>query len=292
MPRKAFLASVAIAASLPLLAMAPTLDQATGDMLAARAVQATPNVVIVTATDFAFEMPLSIPAGVTTFELRDRGKMQHHLSIVRLDSGKTSADGLAALIKAGHGVRPSWMHPVGGPNAPMPGESSIATLSLVPGSYMAFCEIPGPDAVRHYMKGMIKGFSVTPSSKRADMPPADLAIDLVDYDFVLSHPLVRGHRVIAVTNSSSQPHMMAIKRFPIDYPPGQGMKDLIAWAADPKGEIGPVGAGGVTELAPGEEAVMQRDFEPGKYLLICFSADATDGKPHFRHGMAKEIIVE
>ncbi|MDQ2930975.1 MAG: hypothetical protein M3Y05_09205 [Gemmatimonadota bacterium] len=292
MSGKAFLSCVAIAASLPLLAMGPTLDQATGDMLAVRALQSRPKVVIVMATDFAFEMPVSIPAGVTTFEMRDRGKMQHHLSIVRLDSGKTTADGLAALIKAGRGVRPSWMHPVGGPNAPMPGESSIATLSLEPGDYMAFCEVPGPDAVRHYMKGMVKGFSVTPSSKRADMPAADLAIVLVDYDFVLSHPLVRGHHVIAVTNSSTQPHMMAIKRFPIDYPPGQGVKDIIAWASDPKGELGPVGAGGVTEIAPGEQAVMQRDFEPGMYLLICFSADATDGKPHFRHGMAKEIIVE
>ena len=33
------------------------------------------------------------------------------------------------------------------------------------------------------------------------------------------------------------------------------------------------------------------DFQPGRYALLCFIPDAKDGKPHFVHGMAKEITV-
>lgn len=69
------------------------------------------KVVTVEARDFSFVMPAAIPAGLTTFRLRNHGKQAHHLSIVRMDSGKTGSDGIAALINAGHGVRPSWMHP-------------------------------------------------------------------------------------------------------------------------------------------------------------------------------------
>ena len=269
------------------LAIASLVATSTG---AARS--AKPNVVTVVATDFAFDMPLSIPAGLTTFELKNRGKWQHHLSIVRLDSGKTAADGLAALIKAGRGLRPAWMHSIGGPNAPMPGEDANATLVLEPGSYLAYCEIPAPDPARHYTKGMVKGFVVTPPSHAGALPASDLSIDLVDYDFVLSRELTRGHHVILVSNSSAQPHMLVIRRFPIGNPAGQAANDLVAWAADPKGRLGPGEAvGGVTEIAPGSRVVFDRDFRAGMYLLICFSTDITDGKPHFRHGMQKEIIV-
>jgi len=178
------------------------------------------NVVIVVAHDFAFDLAPSIPGGLTTFELRNRGAQSHHLEIVRLDSGKTASDALAALLQAARGPRPAWLHSIGGPNAATPGESSNATLVLAPGSYLAFCEIPGPTAARHYMKGMVKPFIVTASGRPGALPPADIALNLVDFDFVLSHPLTRGHHVLAVSNAGSQRHMVAIKRFPNDYPAG------------------------------------------------------------------------
>jgi len=251
------------------------------------------NVVIVVAHDFAFDLAPSIPGGLTTFELRNRGAQSHHLEIVRLDSGKTASDALAALIKAGRGPRPAWLHSIGGPNAATPGESSNATLVLAPGSYLAFCEIPGPTAARHYMKGMVKPFIVTASGRPGALPPADIALNLVDFDFVLSHPLTRGHHVLAVSNAGSQRHMVAIKRFPNDYPAGTTARDLTAWALDPQGRAAPgANEGGVTEISPGTTVVMSRDFRPGRYLLICFSADEKDGKPHFKHGMQKEITID
>ena len=252
-----------------------------------------PHVVNVVANDFAFEMPASIPAGLTTFDLRNNGKVIHHLGVMRVDSGHTAADGMATIIRVGKGVRPAWLHPVGGPQGAMPGESANLTLVLGPGSYLAFCEFPGPDPIRHYAKGMMKDFTVTPTSRVGALPKADVAITLVDYDFVLSHPLTRGRHVIVVTNTATQPHMVAFRRYPIDHPAGTAARELTAWAHDPQGTIGPGHSeGGVTEISPGETVTMSRDFAPGMYLLICFTSDASDGKPHFAHGMQKEITID
>jgi hypothetical protein len=261
------------------------------NVAASRASEA--NQVTVIATDFALELPSSLPSGLTTFRLVNRGSQSHHLSVMRLDSGKTASDGFAALAKVGHGVRPSWMHPVGGPNAPMLGGESRATLVLEPGNYMAFCEIPGPTTMPHYMKGMVKPFVVTSPSRTASLPRADLTIEMTDFDFVLSHPLTHGRHTIAVTNVASQSHMLVIRRFPSGQAAGQRTKEFLAWVHDPNNTPAPGdAAGGITEIAPGANVVMSGDFSPGTYVLLCFVADTKDGKPHFMHGMQKEIIVQ
>ena len=252
-----------------------------------------PNVVTVVAHDFALEVPASIPAGLTTFRLLNRGKQMHHMTVMRLDSGKTGADGISALFKAGRGVRPEWLHPVGGPNAPMPGGESRVTLMLEPGKYLAFCEIPGPDPTPHFMKGMAKEFLVTAPARAGVLPAAALSIRLTDYDFVIPRALTRGRHSIAVTNAASQSHMLVLHRFPSDYAAGKGTKEFLAWANDPKGLPAPgEAAGGVTEIPPGATVIMREDFAAGRYLLICFVPDSKDGKPHFMHGMQKEIIVQ
>ena len=248
-----------------------------------------PNVVTVVAHDFAFDLAPSIPAGLTTFRLLNKGKQEHHFSLMRLDKGKTVADGFAALIKAGQGVRPAWMHPVGGPNAISPGGESRATVVLQPGNYMAYCEVPGPDPAPHFAKGMVKGLVVTGPASTASLPTADVAIKLTDFDFVFSRPLTRGHHVIAVTNTGTQPHMLVIQR----HPTGKGNKEFLDWAFNPKGQSAPSqGMGGVTEIAPGATVVMEGNFAPGRYGLICFVPDTKTGKPHFMLGMQKEITVK
>lgn len=251
------------------------------------------QVVIVVAHDFAFDLPASISAGPTTFELHNRGTQGHHLEIVRLDSGKTASDALVALTKAGRGPRPGWMHAVGGPNAAMPGDKTNATIVLGPGNYLAFCEVPGPTPVRHYMKGMIKPFVVTLPARLGKLPAADVVLNLVDFDFVLSHPLTRGRHVLAITNAGTQRHMVLIKRFPGNYPAGTAASNLTGWAMNPQGKSAPgASEGGITEISPGMTVAMTRNFRPGRYLLICFSADEKDGKPHFMHGMQKELTID
>ena len=73
------------------------------------------RVVQIVTHEFAFAMPDSLPAGLTTFRLRNEGQQPHHLMLYRLEPGKSLADVLVAL-RAG-GAHPAWMQAVGGPNA-------------------------------------------------------------------------------------------------------------------------------------------------------------------------------
>lgn len=250
--------------------------------------RAPKNVVVVIARDFALELPASIRAGVVTFQLLNKGKQEHHVSLVRLEDGHTAAEGLKALVDAGQGPRPLWLHPVGGPQAAMPRGQSIATVMLEPGNYLAFCEVPGPDPAPHFMKGMAKGFTVTGPARPGMLPSGDIKLSLTEYDFSFDKPLTKGRHTVAVANEGSQPHMVVITRLP----PGQDSKPWLDWAMDPKGKSAPGKAmGGATEIAPGGTTVFSENFTPGHYYMICFTADQKDGKPHFLHGMQKEFDV-
>ena len=57
-------------------------------------------------TEYAFELPDSIPSGLTTFRLKDVGNEQHHVFLVSLPADRSPAD-LVAAIKAG-GPPPAW----------------------------------------------------------------------------------------------------------------------------------------------------------------------------------------
>jgi len=251
------------------------------------------NVVTVTANEYAFDMPTSIPAGLTTFRLVDKGKEPHHLFVMKLEQGKKASDLFAALKAMGPagGPPPGWMRVVGGPNSPVPGGGEAnATLVLEPGEYAAFCVIPTPQGAPHFMMGMIKGFTVTPAAGRAAaLPKADLTITLKDYDFVLSRPFTSGRHVIAVTNAASQPHEIVINRFG----PGQTNAKFAAWGEKPEGKTVPSHPmGGLTDIPPGKTVVIEGIFPPGRYGFACFTRDKKDGKPHHVHGMMKEFVVK
>ncbi len=261
---------------------------------AAAPTTAGPNVVNVVAREYAFEMPDTIPAGLTRFELKDEGKEPHHLFVMKVEGGKRPSDVLAAFKAMGPGgpggPPPTWMHPVGGPNTPVAGSTANATLTLEPGEYTAICVIPNPQGAPHFMLGMVKGFTVAPTAGTtvAALPTADITITLRDYDFEFSRPLTSGRHVIAVTNAGSQPHEMVINR----YRDGESNAKFVAWGANPKGQPIPAHSmGGITDVIPGKTVVIENDFPPGRYGIVCFTLDKKDGRPHFMHGMQKEFTV-
>jgi uncharacterized cupredoxin-like copper-binding protein len=246
-----------------------------------------PNVVTIHAKDFSYtDAPAEIPAGLTTFHLINDGPDLHHLSIVRLDSGKTIQNLEAALALPA--APPMWAVPVGGPNAPDPSKESNATLNLTPGNYAMVCFVDVPGGVPHFAKGMIKAFTVgaAPTGAPAAAPVADVNIKLVDYAFDLSTPLTAGTHTFQVTNSGSQPHEVELVRLA----PGKTVEQLLGWMNKPAGPPPASAIGGVAGFI-GDTNYFTADITPGQYALICFLPDAKDGKPHFMHGMTKTITV-
>ena len=248
---------------------------------------ASPNVVQVTATEYTFEAPDTVPAGYTTFQLIDRGAEPHHIWLVRLEQGKTLDDLMQAMQANPHAI-PAWATSVGGPNTPMPGGEANATVQLEPGSYAMVCVIPSADGVPHVAKGMVRPLTVVPATGAPTAAPAaDLAITLTDYDFQLSAPITAGRHTIRVENQAAQDHEVIVMKLA----PGKTLADAIAWfeklQGPPPGEF----VGGATGLAKGRANEMTIDFQAGDYALVCMVPDAGDGKPHVMHGMAKQVHV-
>jgi hypothetical protein len=266
-------------------------DTAGASATATAAAAPTANVVHVVARDFSFETPAQIPAGLTTLHLMNEGKEIHQAQIIRLTDGKTFDDFTAAMKAMKPGAPPpSWIVPVGGPNAAAPGTSSAATSTLEPGSYALVCFIPSADGVPHAMKGMTRGLVVTASTAApAPEPTSTTSLTLADYKFTFSTPLKSGENVIRVENAADQPHEVVLFKLA----PGKTMKDFQAWLpVSDKNPVPPaMPAGGVVALAKGQHAFFTASLDAGDYVLVCFLGDAKDHKPHFVHGMVQAIKI-
>lgn len=262
-------------------------ESAPGDSASTNATTtaAAPNVVTFTASDFAFEAPDTIPAGLTTIRLVNRGPELHHAQLIRFNEGKTLADFRQAL-QAG-GPPPAWVEEMGGPNPPAPGEESNATQDLEPGNYAVVCFVDTPDKVPHVAKGMMKAFTVVPSTSTATEPTADLTMRLTDYAFTLSDSLEAGMQTIRVENGAQQPHEV----FLVQFAPGKTMADLMKWAETYEGPPPGKPMGGIAAIESGEHAFFTVTLSPGDYGLLCFVPDAKDGKPHIAHGMARMLKI-
>jgi hypothetical protein len=239
----------------------------------------------VIARDYAFDAPDSIPTGVTTIHLENHGVDLHHVWLVRLDSGYTAQDYIKSV--AAHDPLPAWATFLGGPNPPAPDESASATIDLPPGHYLLTCLVPASDGVPHIMKGMVRPLTVTGMYSAAPLPRADVTMTLVDYGFELSHPLAAGTQVIRVHNAAAQLHEVFLTRLA----PGKSIGDLPIWVDKRTGAPPALPLGGVAPIPPGMEANFTVDLAPGEYGLICFVPDVGDGKPHFAHGMMRQITV-
>lgn len=256
-----------------------------GSLPEATPIPALPTVTLV-ADDYSIASPDTLQAGAVTLKLVNRGNEFHHVWVGRLDGGRTVEDLLAAMKTPG--PLPAWVRDMGGPNAPAPGGGeSNATLTLTPGSYFVACVIPGPDGVPHLMKGMIRPLTVVRTPKPAADPVGDMIITLLDYSFTLSAPLTPGKHLIEVRNSGAQPHEIELVRLA----PGKTAEEVLAWVHKPEGTPPGLPLGGVAPLGRGGVNWFEVDLEPGKYAVICFLPDMKDGKPHFMHGMVREIEV-
>jgi len=227
-----------------------------------------------------FKAPDSIPSGVTTFHMMNGGKEAHQMILIKAP--------FAAMQKMDpNAPPPADMVSVGGPNAAMPGGNAEVTVDLAPGEYTMLCFIPGTDGKPHMMKGMMKALTVTQGSSTAALPTPDMTGKLADYSFDMPDTVKAGHHVIRVENSGPQQHEMVFVKLDA----GKKGMDFVKWTDGMKGPPpgSPVnGAGGLTV---GQSNTIQVDLTPGTYALVCFVGDVKDKKPHFMHGMVKNITV-
>jgi uncharacterized cupredoxin-like copper-binding protein len=254
------------------------------------------NVVTITASDYAFGMPDTIPAGLTTFRLLNQGR-EPHQAVIFSAPGKSFAELEAAAVPKGSDAEWSRafyeLHPTfpGGPGVVMAPDSSIITTSLAPGNYLIACFIPSPDGKWHVQKGMFHRLVVTPAppgATAAQEPTSHVTVTLSDYAFTASAPLTAGTHTIRVENTGPQLHELTIERLA----PGKTIADWQRWlAGGMKGEPPSMPVGGFAGPDSGKVGWVTVTLTPGSYLLLCYVPDVKDGAPHFVHGMVKEITI-
>jgi hypothetical protein len=242
----------------------------------------------VTASDFAFQAPDSIPAGLEMFQLVNKGPSIHHMQVVQMDSGKTLSDLMAALRDP---KQPAWVHMVGGPNAVAPTgvDTAVIYQTLAAGNYALLCFLPDSVGRPHVALGEARALTVAPTGATpATEPRADVVVRLKDYDFTIRGNLTAGRHTIRVINDGPQPHEVFLAALA----PGRTAMDVVHWVHEGMKGMPPAKPmGGVSALDPHAHATIVATFAKGNYALICFLPDARDGKEHALHGMVKEITV-
>lgn len=249
--------------------------------------------VTIRANDYAFEAPDTIEAGLTALHFVNEGSTVHQAQLVRIDSGRTVREAVAAAIASAK--LPPWLVPAGGPTGTNPHGAVTETQELAPGNYLLLCFVDLPGHVLHTRRGMLHPLVVTAARRPDAAPPhPDITVTLRSYAFDLSAPLTAGPHTfrVAFTPGDAQPHEFVLLRLE----PGKTMQDFRTFLAQAeagtaKGPPPMHTVGGVSAIGPGVEAYFTADIAAGDYVLSCFVVDAGDGKPHFLHGMMQAIHV-
>lgn len=252
------------------------------------AAQTSPTVITVSAMDFAFAAPETVPAGLVTFKLVGSGQEPHQMVVMRIDSGKTMADVQPVLTTPDMAI-PGWLAFPIGVSVIAPGDTGNATAILTPGHYAMVCFVQSPDGKAHVAKGMMRTFEVAANEAApAPEPTADITIIEKDYDFDVTGSLTAGAHTIRVENAGPQLHEVALSQLA----PGKTLADFQAWAqGGMKGQPPAKPVGGVTGPDVGGHQTFTATLAAGTYVLVCFVPDNKDGKPHAMHGMIKEITI-
>ena len=243
------------------------------------------NVVTFTASDHRFKGPDQLPAGQTTVRLHNKGTNPHQLQFLKLEAGKSPAD-LAAALKAGSGVVPSWAKHLGGPNGVDAGRTSEATLYLEPGSYVIICGVPGKHHQTHAALGMQKTLTVTDTGPPPPEFNGNFHMAMFEYEFVVVQPLRRGRHSFYVINRGSKVHQASFVRLN----PGASAEDVLkAIGRDKPLPLPGKLIGGMSGLEPGRDGTFTAELTPGRYAIMCLYGN---GESHAAKGMVMNFTIE
>ncbi len=238
----------------------------------------------ITADEYGYHMPDSVPAGLVHITLRNVGRDIHEALLVRFTDTIGTAAAYADSVRA-HVDFPSNAEDVGGAGLTLPGDSSGVWIQLAAGRYAVVCWKGD-----HLVRGMAHDLRVVVSDEgRRDPPRATRQLTLMDFAFALDTPFTAGRHVLHVRNIGSEVHEGDIFKAT----PTAGLREYLAWidAGDPGlPPVTPVG--GFGDLHPGKEAWVDLDLKPGRYFIVCQVPAKADKRPHYQHGMVTEFSID
>jgi hypothetical protein len=212
--------SVAGAGTRPVGSVVTTGSVASGTTTASGSASAGAGgqTLVIEATEYAFKTLGSIPAGVTTVQLKNLGKEDHEAQFVRLNDGVTVEQFLTAIQQAGQGEPPPIFTYEGGPAEIVPNKTAEVMLNFQPGQYMLLCFVNAPDGQPHAAKGMILPIKVNAAAGAAATLPAGKGTITLGAASGLDLPatLPAGKSQYRVTNQGTGPHAFFFGGTPAD----------------------------------------------------------------------------
>ena len=252
------------------------------------------HVVDVTAADYAFGMPSTIPSGWVTFRMKNMGQ-EEHLGIVSKFPDSISFTRLTGIVSGALetgdfddflpylGLREEAY---GGPAMLSPGLTGETTVYLEPGLYALTCWVKAPDGQIHLQKGMSRPFTVSQEASGADKPEGIIDIRLSNFNIQIEDSVSKGEQLINVHFENS--HNLHLARLE----EGQSLEDLKKWIKDIVAPA-PFKFIGGTEPAPrGMTNSFKVTLEPGRYGLATYGYAQLGMATEFRVPQSGKAAVE
>lgn len=272
-----------------------------------------PRVVEVTAADYAFGAPDSIPSGWTTFRFVNRGEELHVFDLQRLPNGKTYQDLQREYLRPADSIlqaryegeleqtesirklkelEPQWMGDMEGGKGvgvTSPGYTAETTVRLDPGIYYMKCFTFTPDTEVHWTLGMRRPLVVTQADSKRSPPTADVRVDAANYTIEMKETVEEGRKTFALHfGDRPEARETPLQDLHLVRLEGQTTVEEVAeWVATMPPYQTPAPApllGGAHAAPPGQTAYVTADLKPGTYAWI---STATPEK-----GMQKTFTVE
>lgn len=276
-----------------------------------------PHVVEVTAVDYAFVAPDSIPSGWVTFRFENRGEELHVFDLLGFPPGKTYEDlrrqhlrpadsissaflageiGIDSMVAGRRRVEPEWVDEMtvgNGVGLTSPGITAQTTVKLEPGHYYMKCFVVTARSAAfekpmlHWEVGMRRPLVVTETVAASRPPAADVQVVVDHYTIEMADTVPAGQRTFAVHfGERSAPGEFPYQDLHLVRLTGSATLNAVAeWTAGAFRAPAPVPLLGGAHAAPaGRTAYVTAELEPGRYAWI---SDATAEK-----GMVKSFTVE
>jgi len=270
-------------------------------------VQAGPQVLEITAEDYAFRAPEEADAGWTTVRLLNEGEEHHFVVLLRLPEGQTFDDYLVEVaepfnqvwyrMRDGHigpdeameqlGTElPDWFwttEPRGGAGLVLPGGTAEVTVKLEPGEYVLECYMKTPEGEFHAMEGMAAPLTVRDRRTEASPPTPDVRLSVRTDGIDMEGEPTSGRTTFQVTfaeHPGGVPLTNALHLARLDDADAGVAAEVLRWTnwlpVDGLQEPAPAEfLGGLQPKPEGERGYFTVDLEPGTYLLVSEAAGQT-----------------
>ena len=278
-------------AALALLATGIGVAACGGDDGSARA-QETPKKVTVTATEagkrLRLSLPKSVPAGLVTIELANRGNAFHEAQLIQLEAGHTPEEALKVIAAEG-APSPGWIRAAGGTGPAPPGGSRSATQRLRPGKYLVY-DAPFQNQGEGLKFGLAS-FEAKGEPGGGGLPRGSAKVEAYEYGFRASG-LRTGNNTIEFSNTGEEAHHLIAA----PYKPGATLRAVRkAFTRGQRGAEPPLDfehTSNTARIDGGTKQITELQLDkPGMYALLCFVSDRKGGPPHVAQGMIAEATV-